>query len=149
MEIYELIDALEEIAESSAPIPMTGKCLVNREQVLELTRQLRLKLPDEIKDAAKIKEDKDNIIKKAESEAQRILKGADAKFSELVDQHEIISAAYKKHNEIISAAQLSAHDIKKSAYEYVDKLLARAESLLGESLGTVSANRREIESFKG
>jgi uncharacterized protein YdcH (DUF465 family) len=148
MDILQLIDALEELLEGGAAVPLTGKCLVSKDEALELTRQMRLTLPDEIQDALKIADDRDSIIKKAETEAQRIIKGADAKFDEIVDQHEITSAAYNKHNEIVSAAQLSAHEIKRGAYEYVDKLLQRIETLLGETLETVSVNHREIESLK-
>ncbi|MDR1439007.1 MAG: ATPase [Clostridiales bacterium] len=148
MDMLQLIDALEELLEGGAGVPLTGKCLVSKDEAIEIARQMRLSLPEEIRNALKIAEDKELIIKKAENEAQRIIKGADAKFGEIVDQHEITSAAYKKHNEIVSAAQLSAHEIKRGAYDYVDKLLLRVERLLGETLETVSANHREIESLK-
>ncbi|MCL2165119.1 MAG: ATPase [Oscillospiraceae bacterium] len=147
MEIYKIIDSLEELIEKSASVPLSGKCLVKKEDVLEIVRNLRLKLPDEIQEAARLTADKENVVKNAEIEAQRIIKDADDAFNELVDEHEIISAAYKKANVIITGAEQNAEDIKRGTYEYVQKLLETVESNLYGTLNTLNSNKREIQSF--
>ena len=148
-EIIKAIDEIEDLLESGSPVPLSGKCLINKAKALEAMRKLRLQLPDALTEAARIKDERSTIIKKAEAEAQRIVKGADEQLWELVDKHEIVNAAYKKANEIISAAQVSAHEIKKGAYEYVEKLLEKAESSMHDTLRTIDSNRKELESLKG
>jgi hypothetical protein len=66
-----------------------------------------------------------------------------------VDEHEIISTAYKKANEIVSAAQLNAHEIKKGTFDYVEKLLEKVEGVLYDTVGVIDDNRKEIQSLKG
>ena len=149
MEILKIIDELEDLFEGSVSVPLSGKCIVDRMEVLEIVRKLRLKVPDEVQDAIRIIEDRENIIKMAEVEAQRIINSADDRFDELVDDHEIISAAYKKANEIVSAAQVSAHEIKKSSFNYVENLLEKAETALYDTIDTINANRNEMQSLKG
>ena len=148
-EIIQAIGVIEELLESGAPVPLSGKCIVNKSQTLEATRKLRSQLPVAITEAARIMGEREAIIRKAEAEAQRIVKSADAQLEELVDQHEIVTAAYKKANEIISAAQMSAHEIKKSAYEYAESLLDHAESSMHDALRTIDANRKELSGLRG
>jgi len=143
-----LIDKIEELLESGAQVPLSGKRLVSVGDAVEVIRQMRLSIPEEIKEAAKLNEERDAIIKKAEAEAQRILKDAESKYTDMVDNHEIISAAYKQANEIVATAQESAREIKKGAYEYTGKLLEKIEEVLYETVETLTSNRREIESFR-
>ena len=147
MEIYEIIEALEELIENSVSVPLSGKSLVNKEEILEIVRKLRLKIPDDIQEAIRVIKDKENIIIGAENEAQRVLKEAEIKFNEIVDEHEIISAAYKKANEIVAIAQQNANEIKQGTYEYVEKLLETVESNLYDTINTINSNKREVQSF--
>ena len=148
MEILQIIESLEDVLESSPSVPLSGKTLVNKEEILEIIRKLRLRIPDEIKAAARISEDRENIIRSADLEAQRIIKEAEIRFDEMVDEHEIISAAYKKANEIIDAAQQKAFEIQNGSYEYADRLLEKVESMLMDTAETISINRNEIQFFK-
>ncbi|MDR3120123.1 MAG: ATPase [Clostridiales bacterium] len=148
MDIYQLIDALEDLLESSAPVPLSGKRLVSVSDAAEIIRQLRLYIPEEMKEAARIKSERETILKKAEYEAQRLMKDAERQFAERVDDHEIISAAYKQANEIVAAAQANARELKKSSYEYTARLLEKVEEGIYGTVETLHENRREIETFK-
>ena len=148
MDIHLLIDALEELLESGSPVPLSGKRLVSVGEAVEIIRQMRLNIPEDIKEAEKILADRDDILSKAEAESQRMIKSAEDAYTEMVDNHEIISAAYKQANEIIANAQLNAQDMKAGAYEYTEKLLDRIEQVVYDTAKTVNANRREIESLR-
>jgi len=148
VDIHLLIDALEELLESGSPVPLSGKRLVSVGEAVEIIRQMRLNIPEDIKEAEKILADRDDILSKAEAESQRMIKSAEDAYTEMVDNHEIISAAYKQANEIIANAQLNAQDMKAGAYEYTEKLLDRIEQVVYDTAKTVNANRREIESLR-
>ena len=148
MEIYQIIDSLEDLLEGSPSVPLSGKILVGKEDALEVIRKLRLRLPDEVKAATQVTEERDSIIKMAEIEAQRIIKDAEARFDEMVDDHEIISAAYKKANEIINSAQQKAYKIHSGSYDYVDSILEKVEAMLMDTAETININRNEIQSHR-
>jgi len=148
MDIYQLIDSLEELLENGTPIPLSGKRIISVGDAIEIIRQMRLSIPEEIKEAAKLNAECESIIKRAEVESQRLLKDAEAKYSEMVDNHEIISAAYRQANEIVATAQQSAREVKMGAYDYTSQLLEKIEQFIFETERTLDSNRREIESFR-
>ena len=68
MEIFALLESIEDILENSKEIPFVHKSIVNKEEMLDIIKEIRLKLPEELKQAKVIKEEHDRIISKAEEE---------------------------------------------------------------------------------
>ena len=74
MEIFTLLETLEEILEQSKKLPFTDKAIVDKEAILEVIKEIRLKLPDELKQAKWIKEERQRILVEAQNEADEIIK---------------------------------------------------------------------------
>ena len=64
MRVLELLDEIEEIVDTSSGFPLTGKILVDAEELMEIVREIRLELPDEIQQAQWIKEERQRILQK-------------------------------------------------------------------------------------
>ena len=58
MEIFTLLETLEDILERSKTIPFTEKSVVEKVQMLDIIKEIRLKLPDVLKQAKWIKEER-------------------------------------------------------------------------------------------
>ena len=72
--IEQIIEEIEEFVESCRYQPLsTTKIVVNKEELEELLRELRLKTPDEIKRYQKIISNKDAILADAQSKADNII----------------------------------------------------------------------------
>jgi len=69
MEIFTLLEELEDIMEKSRSVPFSNKCIVDKEQILDIIKEIRLKLPEEIKQAKWIKEERQRILVEAQNEA--------------------------------------------------------------------------------
>ena len=92
--IEQIIEEIEEYVESCRYQPLsTTKIVVNKEELEELLRELRLKTPDEIKRYQKIISNKDAILADAQSKADNIIAEAQAHAKELVAQTEIMQQA--------------------------------------------------------
>ena len=103
--IEQIIDEIDEFIESCKFQPLSSnKIIVNKEEIEELLRELRLKTPDEIKRYQKIISNKDAILEDAQSKADAIIADAQAKAQELVTQHEIMQKAYAQAHDTINAA---------------------------------------------
>ena len=50
MEMLSILETLEDLIEKSSTVPFTGKSMVDREEILEIVKEIRLKLPDDISD---------------------------------------------------------------------------------------------------
>jgi len=145
MEILSILETLEDVVEKSVSLPLTGKSLVDKEELLELIREIRLKLPDDIKQAKWVKEERQRILFEAQKEANNIIKEAESKISTLVDEHEITRKAYEQANEIISNAQKNAREIRLGAREYASSVLDKVEQILKDTLDVIQANKQELK----
>jgi vacuolar-type H+-ATPase subunit H len=126
-------------------VPFSGKCMVDREEILEIIKEVRLKLPDDIKQAKWVKEERQRILLDAQKEANNIIKDAENKIASLVDEHEITKKAYEQANEIVTGAQKNARDIRLGTREYADGVLNKVEEILGDTLEVIRTNRKELK----
>ncbi len=145
MEILSIIETLEDLIEKSITIPLTGRCLVDKEEVLEIIKEIRLKLPDDIKQAQWLKEERQKILLEAQKEANSIIQDAENKIAALVDEHEITQKAYEQADEIISNAQKTAREIRLGTKEYADSILSKVEEILKDTMDIIAANRQELK----
>lgn len=172
--IEQVISEIEEYIDSCKFQPLsTTKIIVNKDDIDELLRELRLKTPDEIKKYQKIIANKEAILNDAKDRADAMIAEATAHITELVSEHEIMQQAYKEANAVVEQAQQQAQDILNSAtndannlrtgaMQYTDDILANIQSVLtngmnnfqsiqnnmmsalNNSLDIVVANRKEL-----
>ena len=65
MRVLELLEEIEEIVDTAAGFPLTGKIMVDSQELLEIVREIRAELPDEIQQAQWIKNERERIIAEA------------------------------------------------------------------------------------
>ena len=51
MNVIELLEYLQEIVENSPKVPMTGKAMIDKKEIIEVIDQIINYLPDEFKKA--------------------------------------------------------------------------------------------------
>ena len=141
MDLMKLIDILEETIEGAWNIPFTSKCFADKEELFETIRDIRLKIPDEIKEAQKVTSDEQRIINDAKQEAESILKSAADKVTIMVSEHEISRKAEDHAREIMENAQTEARNMRMATKEYVTSTLNDVENTLNEVLIRVREDR--------
>jgi len=145
MEILSILETLEDIVEKSVSVPFSGKFLVDREEILEIIKEMRLKLPEDMKQAKWVKDERQRILLEAQKEANNVIKDAENKISSLVDEHEITKKAYEQANEIGSNAQKNAREIRMGTREYADSILNKVEEILKDTLSVIETDREELK----
>ncbi|CDA30300.1 putative uncharacterized protein [Clostridium sp. CAG:492] len=145
MEIFTLLENIEDILEKSKGVPFSNKVLVDKEEILEIISELRLKLPEELKQAKWIKEERQRILVEAQKEADDIVKEAENRIISMIDEHEITKKAYEKKAEIIETANEMSREISKGTKDYADNLLNGIEVSLQEALKIIQNNRNELK----
>lgn len=154
--IEQIIEEIEEFIEGCKYQPLsTTKIVVNKEELEELLRELRLKTPEEIKRYQKIISNKDAILTDAQEKGNNIITEAQAKANEMVSQTEIMKQAYiqasdtvnaanQQAQEILDSAQQDANNIRLSAVSYTDELLSNISDAIGTTLADVSARNSAL-----
>ena len=145
MEIFTLLETIEEMLETSKAIPFSTKGVVDREEMLEIIKEIRLKLPEELKQAKWVKEERQRILVEAQKEADDIVKEAENRIISMIDEHEITRKAYEQKAQIIEAANEMSREISNGTKDYADNLLAKIEMVLEDALKTVQNNRKELK----
>ena len=145
MEIFTLLETLEDMLEKSRNVPFSSKCVLDKEEILDIIKEIRLKLPDEIKQAKWIKEERQRILVEAQNEANDIIKEAENRIISMIDEHEITRKAYEKKLEIIEVANEMSREISKGTKDYADGLLSGIEVALKDALKVIQDNRNELK----
>lgn len=143
MEIFTLLETIEDILERGKTIPFSSKGIVDKEELLEIIKEIRLKLPDELKQAKWVKEERQRILLEAQKEADEIVKEAENRIIAMIDEHEITRKAYDQKNQIIETANEMSREISNGTKEYADNLLEGTESVLTDTLLNVQSNMNE------
>ncbi|MBE6020481.1 MAG: ATPase [Clostridiales bacterium] len=123
MKVLQLLEELEEIAENSSKVPLTGKSLVDTEDILEIIKEIRIELPEELQRAQWINDERNRLISEAENERNIMLADARAQADAMIDRDDITSRARVKAEEIISNADLQSRNLKMRTYEYLDNVM--------------------------
>lgn len=144
MDIMEIIDMMEEVIEKASVVPLTGKVMLDKDEMLDFIQELRLVYPDELKEAKWVKEERERILSEAENRAQTIQKNAEETQMQLIDEHEITKCAYDQANELVKSATDRAIEIKTDCDQYVDEILNDAERRLEMLLHKVREDRMDF-----
>lgn len=140
MDVLKLIDEMEDIIEDGSSVPLTKKVMVDSEEILDIIREIRIRLPDEMQQASWIKEEKERIIGEAEREAMQIQRDTEEKVREMVEDSRITTAAEERAEEILYKAQEAANEIRLGALEYADSLLMNTQEKLQELVELINDN---------
>ena len=144
MEIIALIEKIEDIVEESSKIPMSNKVVVDKEEILDLIKDIRIKLPDEIKQASWIKEERQRILSETKNEANTIITDAKYQQESLINDHELTKMAQVKAEEIIESSKNNAYEVKSGTLEYCDDLIKKVQNDLQNIVTTLDENRNEL-----
>ena len=154
--IEQLIDEIEEYIDSCKYQPLSNsKIIVNKEEIDELLRELRMKTPDEIKRYQKIISNKEAILNDARAKAEALINEATVHTNELINEHEIMQQAYAQANKVVTMATQQAQDIldnatieannlRMSAMQYMDDMLAHIEDIISQSSQAASAHYENL-----
>ena len=145
MEIFTLLETLEDMLEKSRGVPFSSKCIADKEEILDIIKEIRLKLPEEIKQAKWVKEERQRILVEAQNEADEIIKEAENRIISMIDEHEITRKAYEKKVEIIETANEMSREISKGTKDYADGVLSNIEVALKDALKIIQDNRQELK----
>lgn len=130
MDAIKLIEYLEEIIDTSAKVPMTGKVMVNKKETLDVLQKIVNYLPAELKKAQWIVNEKERILSEAVQESENMKKENLSLLRRQIENHDITKEANMRAEEIISSAKKNAKAIRLGARDYADELLSQLDNEL-------------------
>ncbi len=148
MDIQHLIDRLEELFNESRPIWFTHSVIVDEDRMLDLIDQMRVSIPEEVKKAQQLLNQRDRILAQAQEEANRTKELAQEKSKQVVERDAIVGAAQARADQIIEQARVEAENTRRDADQYVLDSLTNIEMELDRILTQVRNGIRSIQAEK-
>ncbi len=143
--IRESLEILEDILDESSAVPLTSKVLVDKKRICDLIVDIRLKLPNSLKQADWVVQERNKILNDAKKEAQNILKEAEVYANRMVNDNEIIKKSNVQAKKVLENAKIAGKEIKLGAYEYADNILYNLEKSLRDAVDSFHQQCIEIE----
>ena len=133
--IEQIIEEIEEYVDSCKFQPLSStKIVVNKEELEELLRELRMKTPDEIKRYQKIISNKDAIIADAKTQAQQMVTESEVMQQAYAQSNELLENTNQQAQEIMDNATTDANNIRMGALQYTDEMLANLEKIMSHTI---------------
>lgn len=123
LNIIDLLEYLQEMLDSSAKMPITGKVMVDKKEFKEVIDQVINYLPDQLKKAEWVMSEKDRILAEAQKEFEVARRESAKLVKKNVENHDLVKEAKIRANEIIALAQRDAKAIRVGSREYANEIL--------------------------
>ena len=133
--LYELVDEAKNAAFSS------DKCVISRNEVLDMLGELRSQLPVELKKAQDLIRARDEYVAAAKREAERIRQDAELEAKTIVSESRITQEARERGHEIVRRAEERAKVMMQVSNEYAEDALRRTEEAIQMALGEMQESR--------
>ena len=123
-EVMELIDQLYTMVSEAWGVPLGNeKCIVERDQVLEILDEIKTAMPVELSEAKRLVSARDEFINNAKREAEGIRNQAEERARALVNDQEIVRIAKARSNEMLASTQAKADALRQASSQFcVDAL---------------------------
>jgi cell division septum initiation protein DivIVA len=122
-------------------VPLSNNVIIDGPAALDLIDQLRVSVPEEVRQAKRTNQDTERILEKAQDEADEVVARAQEQAAFLIEERELTRAAEVKSQEIIAEAREQADEIRGGAEEYAASVLVKLE---GEVVKLLQGIRRGI-----
>jgi cell division septum initiation protein DivIVA len=123
-------------------LPLTNNVVLDQATVLELIDQLRVSVPDEVRQARRITEESGRITERARHEGDAIVARAQEQAAKMLEERELVRAAEQRAAELLDQAQAEAREVRRGADEYAAGVLIRLE---GECIKALTSIKRGID----
>jgi len=140
-DILFLVNRLDNLIASSRKMPLVDQLLVKEADIRSIIHEMRIAIPDEIKQARRIIQDKERILAQAREESERALK-----------REGLLHSAEERSQEILRLADEKAEQIKVEADAYVVETLralrdhlATIEMDIGRSILSIEKGLASLE----
>lgn len=146
MAIDKYLDKMDDTLEEALNLPFTGgKRMVDIEKIRDLIDEVRMNLPQEIKDAKAIVADREEIISVARDEAEVIVKRAEERARALVSQEEVLKQAQLRATEVLREVNEKIKSAERATLDFTDSRLKECEESLAMAYNEVKTKRQAIK----
>jgi hypothetical protein len=144
MDLLHLVDRLEELVASAQRMPIGSRAIVDRRRLLDIIDQMRVAIPEEVREAREIVSQTSAIRRNAEEEARLLVARAEERSAALIDEHHVTRAARLRADEIAEDAERSLDDRISAANADIERRLDESRRLAEQQMSAADQYAQEL-----
>lgn len=142
MAINDYLERIDDLLEEAWNLPLMGnKRMLDVQKIRDILDEIRRELPEELKSAKRIVDDREEILTEAKAEAQDIVKRAESRAKQMISSEEIVKTAKAKATEMLSETQTQTKEMERAAITFSENALKKSEDALLIALNEVKSTR--------
>ena len=139
-----LLVQLRETLDAARSMPLSASVMVNREEFGEILQDAIDGLPEELRQARWLLKEREEVLQRAEREAERIIDVARVRAERMVERTEVVREARRTAEDVVDEAGRVAAQMRLEAEDYVDRKLAAFEVVLDRTMQQVVKGRERL-----
>ena len=145
MDILYLVDRLENLIANSRRMPLVNQIIIKEGEILNIVDQMRTSIPDEIKQARRVIQEKERILAQAQADASTLLARAREETERAMNREGLLRAAEARSQELVRQAEEQAKDVVRQAEEHTEQLKVDADGYVTETLRNLKDHLASVE----
>ncbi len=138
-----LVDRLEELVGVGKRVPFSNRVMVEEEEFLAIVDQLRVTVPNEIRQAQRVIREREAIVLQAQDEAAKILDVARQQAEYIVSQHGVLNEARQRGEELLQQVEIAHRRSIKDIDQYALEQFTRMEEAMQDGMNIILDAVRE------
>ena len=144
MDLLHLVDRLEELAATAQKMPIGSRAIVDRRRLLDIVDQMRVSIPQEVREAQELMARRDAARLEAEEEARLVIARAEERAARMVEQHELAIAARRRGEELMRQAEARIEERMQQANIDMEERIAESRRLAEQQMAAADEYAREL-----
>ncbi|GAC1393433.1 MAG: hypothetical protein NVS4B11_31640 [Ktedonobacteraceae bacterium] len=145
MDILYLLDRLENLIASSRKMPLVNQIIIKEADILTIIDEMRAVIPDEIKQARRIVQDKERILSQANAEAANIATRTREESERVLSREGLLRAAEERSQDLVQRAEEQVQALLRQAEAHSEHLKVDADAYVSETLHNFKEHLMSIE----
>jgi vacuolar-type H+-ATPase subunit H len=145
MDILYLVDRLENLIANSRRMPLVNQIILKEGEILNIVDQMRTSIPDEVKQARRIIQEKERILAQAQADASALLTRAREETERAMNREGLLRTAEARSQELVRQAESQSQSLVHQAEEHSMQLKVDADNYVAETLRNLKDHLSSIE----
>lgn len=145
MDILYLLDRLENLIASSRRMPLVNQIIIKEGDILSIIDEMRTVIPDEIKQARRVIQEKERILSQANAEAAQVISRTRTESERAMNREGLLRSAEERSKELVQRADQQAQEVVQQAQRHTENLKIDADAYVSETLHNLKEHLMSIE----
>jgi hypothetical protein len=145
MDILYLVDRLENLIAGSRRMPLMNQIIIKESDIFNIIEQMRTSIPEEIKQARRVIQEKERILAQAQADASNLLTKAREETERVMQREGLLRAAEERSEELVQRAENQAQNMVRLAEERAEQLKIDADAYVAETLRNLREHLVSVE----